>query len=70
LLPASHSRRLTSRGAGHREKIEDGTIELVEKENFPVKDHMTRPIQRDIWEGALRAAASVEKEIGLENLGP
>lgn len=53
-----------------REKIEDGTIELVEKETFPVKDHMARPIQRDIWEGALRAAASVEKEIGLENLGP
>jgi PIN domain len=53
-----------------REKIEDGTIMIVEKEPFPVKDHERRPIQRDIWEGALKAAAKVEKRLGLENLGP
>jgi hypothetical protein len=53
-----------------REKIEDGTIMIVEKETFPVKDHERRPIQRDIWEGALKAAAKVEKRFGLENLGP
>ena len=53
-----------------REKIEDGTTKIVEKETFPVKDHATRPIQRDIWEGALQAAARVEKRFGLENLGP
>jgi hypothetical protein len=53
-----------------REKIEEGNIEIVEKETFPIKDHKTRPIQRDIWEGALRAAAKVEERFGLENLGP
>ena len=53
-----------------REKIEAGEIKLVEIEIFPIKDHMRRPIQKDIWEGALKAAASVEKEYGLENLGP
>lgn len=52
------------------ERIEDGTIQLVDKETFPVEDHRTRPIQRDIWEGALRAAAKVEERFGLENLGP
>jgi hypothetical protein len=53
-----------------RQQIQRGQIKLVEKETFPVKDHMRRPIQRDIWEGALRAAAAVEKEYGLKNLGP
>jgi hypothetical protein len=53
-----------------KEKIGDGTTNIVEKETFPIKDHATRPIQRDIWEGALRAAAEVEKRFGLENLGP
>jgi hypothetical protein len=53
-----------------KEKIEDGTTKIVEKETFPVKDHATRPIQRDIWEGALKAAAEVEKRFSLENLGP
>jgi hypothetical protein len=53
-----------------REKIEDGTTLIVEKETFPVTDHLRRPIQRDIWEGALKAAAKVEKRFGLENLGP
>ncbi|MBU7006043.1 PIN domain-containing protein [Phosphitispora fastidiosa] len=53
-----------------REKIEDGIIKIVEKETFPIKDHETRPIQRDIWEGALRSADKVEKRFGLDNLGP
>jgi hypothetical protein len=49
-----------------REKIEDGVIKIVEKqEGFPIK-----AIKRDIWERALEAAAEVEKEFGLENLGP
>ena len=51
-------------------RIEKGIIKIVEKETFPVKDHDTRPIQRDIWEGALKSAARVEKQYGLENLGP
>jgi hypothetical protein len=53
-----------------REKIEAGEIEIVEKETFPVKDHLRRPIQRSIWKGALKAAAKVEKKYGPENLGP
>jgi hypothetical protein len=53
-----------------REKIEAGEIEIVEKEPFPIKDPMHRPIQRDIWEGALKSAANVEKRFRLENLGP
>jgi hypothetical protein len=53
-----------------REMIEDGKIKLVEKETFLVKDHERRPIQRDIWEGALKSAAKVEKKYGLDNLGP
>lgn len=53
-----------------RQKIECGEIKIVEKETFPVKDHRHRPIQRDIWEGALKSAAKVEKRFGLENLGP
>lgn len=53
-----------------REDIERGKIIIVEKEIFPVKNHLRRPIQRDIWEGALKSAAKVEKKYGLENLGP
>lgn len=52
------------------ERIEDGEIQIVEKETFPVKDHLKRPIQRDIWEGALNSARRVEKQYGPENLGP
>lgn len=53
-----------------RERVESGKTKLVEKETFPIKEHRARPIQRDIWEGALKAAAKVEKRFGLENLGP
>jgi len=53
-----------------RQKIERGQTTIVEMETLPVKDHLRRPIQRDVWEGALRAAAKVEKKYGLKNLGP
>jgi hypothetical protein len=53
-----------------RERIEAGETKIVEKETFPVTDHAKRPIQRDIWQGALTAAARVEKQYGIENLGP
>jgi hypothetical protein len=39
-----------------QQMIEDGKIELVEKETFPVKDHTRRPIQKNIWQGALKSA--------------
>ncbi len=53
-----------------RYKIQTGKTKIVEKETFPVKDHSRRPIQRDVWEGALKAAAKVEKKYGIKNLGP
>jgi hypothetical protein len=53
-----------------RYMVETGKTKIVEKETLPVKDHRKRPIQRDVWEGALKAAARVEKEYGLEHLGP
>ena len=53
-----------------RQKIERGETRIVERETFPMKDHRRRPIQRDVWEVALKAASKVEKKYGLENLGP
>jgi PIN domain-containing protein len=53
-----------------RKKIERGITKIVERETFPVKDHSRRPVQRDVWEAALKAAAKVEKKYGLDNLGP
>lgn len=51
-------------------KIEEGSVEIVEKETFPVKDHERRPIQRDILKGATKLARRVVKKYGVENLGP
>ncbi|HEY3161841.1 MAG TPA: PIN domain-containing protein, partial [Vicinamibacterales bacterium] len=47
-----------------RNMIESGRIELVDQEEFPVRDHARRPIQRDIWEGAKKAAKRVEAKYG------
>ncbi len=54
----------------HKQKIERGKVKIVEKETFPVKDHLQRPIQRNVWEMAQKAAKRVEKQYGQENLGP
>lgn len=59
-----------NRHMNRRYRIETGKTKIVEKETFPVKDHEKRPMQRDVWERALKAAAQVEKKYGLENLGP
>src|SRR5262245_22622964 len=53
-----------------REKVEDGTIKIVDKENAKDNFIIERTVQRDIWDGALEAAAKVEKRFGIENLGP
>jgi PIN domain len=53
-----------------REKIEGGEIKVVEKEAYPPTDYRERTIQRDIWEGAKKSARRVEKQYGLEKLGP
>jgi hypothetical protein len=54
-----------------RAKVERGCVEVVETETYP------RPlgkgketVQRDIWKGALKAAAKVEKRFGKQHLGP
>jgi PIN domain-containing protein len=59
-----------NRHQNRRYRIETGQTKLVDKEIFPIRDHTTRPIQKDVWEGALRAAARVEKKYGIANLGP
>jgi hypothetical protein len=53
-----------------RTKIEDGTIKVVDQETHPRRPSAPETIQRDIWQGALKAAARVERKYGLENLGP
>ncbi|MFT8348934.1 PIN domain-containing protein [Clostridium saccharoperbutylacetonicum] len=53
-----------------KEKIDMGLVRIVEKETFPIKDHRTRPVQKDVWERALKAAEEVEEKLGIENLGP
>jgi len=53
-----------------REQVESGAIQLVKKETFPTPPGQVRPIQRDIWKGALASARKVEAKYGLENLGP
>jgi hypothetical protein len=46
--------------------IDVGRIELVDNEPRPSPG----TIRRDIWRGALKAAAKVEKRYGLQSLGP
>ena len=53
-----------------RQLIEAGEIQLVDKETFPITDHARRPIQRDIWKGALQSAKRIERKYGLKILGP
>jgi hypothetical protein len=53
-----------------KELIERGDIKLVEgNDGKPAKRGERRPIHRDIWEGALKAAKSVEADYGRKNLG-
>jgi hypothetical protein len=52
------------------EKIEDGEIKIAEKETYPPKDLRKRTIQRNIWEGALKNVAEVEKNTGWRILAP
>jgi len=53
-----------------RQRVAEGKTKIVEKETFPIKAHSTRPIQLDVWEGALKASAQAEKKYGKKNLGP
>ena len=51
-------------------QIERGKTRLVDKESFPVRNQARRPVQRDVWNRALKAARKVEKQYGINNLGP
>jgi hypothetical protein len=59
-----------NRHLNRRYRIETGQTNLVDKEAFPIRHGAARPIQRDVWKLAQRAAARVEKKYGVENLGP
>ena len=50
-----------------RNLIEEGKIKLVDEAS---EGYDPGTIRRDIWAGALKAAAAVEEEYGIENLGP
>ena len=53
-----------------KQHIEEGKIALADHKTFPGANNATRSIQRDIWQGALKGAAMVEKKYGIKNLGP
>jgi hypothetical protein len=53
-----------------REGVQTGRITVVEKETYPKPSDALHTVQRDIWEGALKAARKVEQQYGKENLGP
>lgn len=50
--------------------IEEGKIQIVDKETFPPLASAQGTIKRDIWEMALKAARKVEQQYGKKNLGP
>jgi len=50
--------------------VEEGRIKLVDKEVYPRPRGAPETIQRDVWEGALKAAREVERRYGKKNLGP
>lgn len=55
---------------GRRIAIEEGRTTLVDKETYPKPPGAPDTIQRNIWEGALKAQERVERRYGLDNLGP
>ncbi|MFZ0862818.1 MAG: PIN domain-containing protein [Candidatus Sulfotelmatobacter sp.] len=50
--------------------VEEGKIKVVEKETYPRPPGAPETVQRDVWEGALKAAQRVERRYGKKNLGP
>jgi hypothetical protein len=55
---------------GLRIGVEKGRIKVVDKEIYPRRPGARETVQRDVWEGALRAARKVERRYGKKNLGP
>jgi len=50
--------------------VEEGRIMLIDEEVYPRPRGAPETIQRDVWEGALKAAQEVERRYGKKNLGP
>ena len=50
--------------------IEEGKINVVDKETYPRSPGAPETIQRDVLKGALKAARGVERRYGKKNLGP
>jgi hypothetical protein len=53
-----------------RTGVEEGRIKIVDKEIYPRPRGAQKTVQRDVWEGALKAARKVERRYGKKNLGP
>lgn len=50
--------------------IEEGKINVVDKETYPRSPGAPETIQRDVLKGALKAARGVERRYSKKNLGP
>jgi hypothetical protein len=59
-----------NRHRGLRIGVREGRIKVVDKETYPRRPGARETVQRDVWEGALKAARRVEQRYGKKNLGP
>ncbi|MGZ9187630.1 MAG: PIN domain-containing protein, partial [Candidatus Binatia bacterium] len=50
-----------------RHKVETGQIKIVDETSSV---NVSNEITKTIWKGALSSARKIEKQFGLENLGP
>jgi PIN domain len=50
------------------QRVDAGYIKVVDKETSHTRDHERRPIQKNVWEGALKAAKKMERKYGPDNL--
>ena len=50
--------------------VQEGKINVVEKESYPRPPGAPETVQRDVWKGALKSARRVERRYGKKNLGP
>jgi hypothetical protein len=53
-----------------RAGVQEGRIKVVDKETYPRRAGARETVQRDVWEGAQKAARQVEQKYGKKNLGP
>ncbi len=53
-----------------KEAIEDGRIKILPGDQYSRNPHKPDEILDTIWNGALKTEKSIQKKLGLENLGP